>query len=70
MLKSTEHGISTAHKNGYAEQIKFVIAFKLSDPIYIMLHVINVKMPTIAGILTFTSMLKFTLSSVEHEKKL
>ena len=29
---------------------------------------INVKMPTIVGILTFMSMINFMLSSVEHEK--
>ena len=31
---------------------------------------INVKMPTIVGILTFMSMINFMLSSVEHEKVL
>ena len=31
---------------------------------------INVKMPTIVGILTFMSRKKFMLSSVEHEKRL
>ena len=36
--------------------------------VFIML--INVKMPTIVGILTFTSMIKFMLKSVEHKKKL
>ena len=29
---------------------------------------INVKMPTIVGILTFMSKINFVLSSVEHEK--
>ena len=29
---------------------------------------INVKMPTIVGILAFMSRIKFLLSSVEHEK--
>ena len=30
---------------------------------------INVKMPTIVGILTFMSRINFTLSRVEHEKR-
>ena len=42
------------------------LAFKLSDIVFIML--INVKMPTIVGILTFISIINFMLSWVEHEK--
>ena len=38
----------------------------ISDVVFIML--INVKMPTIVGILTFMSMINFMLSSVEKEK--
>ena len=30
---------------------------------------INVKMPTIVGILTFMSIINFVLTEVEHEKK-
>ena len=41
-------------------------ALSLSDVVFIML--INVKMPTIVGILTFMSRIKFMLSRVEHEK--
>ena len=41
-------------------------AFILSDVVFIML--INVKMPTIVGILTFMSRINFMLSWVEHEK--
>ena len=41
-------------------------AFSLSDVVFIML--INVKMPTIVGILTFMSRINFVLSWVEHEK--
>ena len=37
-----------------------------TDSVFIML--INVKMPTIVGILTFMSMTNFMPSSVEHEK--
>ena len=46
---SSEHKISTAHKDLSAE-INIVLSFKLSDVVFIML--INVKMPTIVGILT------------------
>ena len=60
MLKLTEHEISTAHKNFKNRQIKKFIALSLSDVVFIML--INVKMPTIVGILTFMSRIKFVLS--------
>ena len=45
---------------------KDISCLKLSDVILIM--ILNVKMPTIVGILTFRSMINFMLSSVEHEK--
>ena len=45
---------------------KLFFAFKLSDVVFIML--INVKMPTIVGILTFMSKINFMLSSFVHEK--
>ena len=38
----------------------------LSDVVFIML--INIKMPTIVGILTFMSRINFVLSWVEYEK--
>ena len=41
------------------------LAFNLSDDVFIML--INVKMPTIVGILTFISMIQFMLNRVEYE---
>ena len=44
------------------------LALSLSDVAFIML--INVKMPTIYGILTFISRINFVLSRVEHEKSL
>ena len=47
--------------------IKTTFAFKLLDAVLIML--INVKMPTILGILTSMSRINFMLSWVEHEKK-
>ena len=43
-----------------------ILAISLSDVVYIML--INVKMPTSDGILTFMSRISFVLSRVEHEK--
>ena len=45
--------------------MKKFLALSLSD-VFIML--INVKMQTIVGILTFMSWIKFVLSQVEHEK--
>ena len=55
MLNSTEHAISTAHKNKNAKKIMIVLALELSIVVFTML--INVKMPTIVGILTFMSMI-------------
>ena len=51
MLNSTELEVSTAHKS---------LALSLSDIVFIML--INVKMSTIVGILTFMSRINFVLS--------
>ena len=45
---------------------KTFLAFRWSDVVFIML--INIKMPTIVGILTFMSRMNFVLSWVEHEK--
>ena len=42
------------------------LALSLSDAVFIML--INVKMPTTVGILTFMTRINFVLSWVEHEK--
>ena len=41
-------------------KMKNFLAFKLSGIVFIM--VINVKMPTIVGILTFMNMINFMLS--------
>ena len=49
-------------------KIKTFLAFKLSGVVFIML--INVKMPTIVGILTLMSRINFVLSWVEHGKSL
>ena len=46
--------------------MKKFLALSLSDFVIIML--INVKMPTIVGILTFMSRINFLLSCVEHGK--
>ena len=47
-------------------KILFFFALNHSDVVFILL--INVKMPTIIGILTFMSRININLSSVEHEK--
>ena len=59
MLNSNEHGSSTSQEKE--------LALKLLDAVFILL--INVKMPTIVGILTFMSMIKCTLSPVELSMK-
>ena len=61
MLDSTEHEISTAHKNYRKIRTnKEVSSLSLSYVVFIML--INVKMPTIVGILTLMSRINFVLS--------
>ena len=55
-------------KTKMLKNIKLFLALKLSDVVVILK--INVKMPTIVGILTFMSRIKFMLSWVEHEKVL
>ena len=60
MLNSTEHEISTAQTKLKYRQTKKYFALSLSDVVFIML--IYVKMPTIAGILTFMSRINFVLS--------
>ena len=47
-------------KTKIATNKEFFIAVSLTDVVFIML--INVKMPTIVGILTFMSKIKFVLS--------
>ena len=60
VLNSTEHKIATAHKKLKYRKIKTFLALSLSAIVFIML--INVKMPTIAGILTFIIRINFVLS--------
>ena len=55
MLNSTEHEISTAHKTKIPTEVVFIM-------------LINVKIPTIVGILTFMGRINFVLSLVENEK--
>ena len=64
MLNPTEHEIQLLIKTIMLKN-KY-LAFKHSDVVFIML--INIKMPTIVGILTFMGMMNFILSKVEHEK--
>ena len=60
LINSTEHDISTAHKKNKIQISKeSFLDFKLSDVVFTML--INVKMPTIVDILTFMSMIHFSL---------
>ena len=66
MLNSVEHEILNAHKNKNIKKFSF---FSGSDkPRMLFFMLINVKMPTIVGILTFMSRKNFMLNSVEHEK--
>ena len=61
MLNSTEHKISTAHKTKlHVPTNEEVSCLSLSEVEFIML--INVKMPTIVGILVFMSKTNFMLS--------
>ena len=52
MFNSTEHVISTALKTEIPTKMKY-LTLSIFDVVFIML--INVKMPTIVGILTFIS---------------
>ena len=46
-------------------QVRVFLTFNHSDAVFIL--IVNVKMPTIVGILTFMSRINFMLSSVEHK---
>ena len=66
MLNSVEHEILNAHKYKKYQQIQL---FSDSDkPRMQFFLLINVKMPTIVGILTFMSRKNFMLNLVEHKK--
>ena len=66
VLNSAEHGILNAHKYQDIKKFGFFLGSDKSRMLFFPL--INVKMPTIVGILTFMSRKKFMLSWVEHEK--
>ena len=65
MLNSVEHEILNAHKY---ENIKKFSFLQTNRMLFFLL--IDVKMPTIVGILTFMSRKTFMLNLVEHEKSL
>ena len=66
MLNSIEHEILNAHKYKNIKKFGFFLG---SDKLRMLFFpLINVKMPTIVGILTFMSRKNFMLSRVEHEK--
>ena len=65
MLNSFEHEILNAHN--YKNIKKFDILGP-DKPRMLIFLLINVKMPTIVGILTFMSRNNFILSLVEREK--
>ena len=60
VFNSTEHESSTAHKKTKTPTNKETSCLSRSSVIFIML--INVKMPTIVGILIFMSKMNFVLS--------
>ena len=60
MLHSIEHGISHAHKCKNIEKFSFFSGSDQSRMLFFLL--INVKMPTIVGILTFMHRKNFMLS--------
>ena len=66
MLNSIGHEILNAHKYKNIKKFSF-FQTQISRECYFC-PLINVKMPTIVGILTFMSRKKFMLSRVEHEK--
>ena len=65
MLNSCEHEILKAHKYKNIKKLGFLGSDKPRMPFFLLM---NVKMPTIVGILTFMSRKNFMVSWVEHEK--
>ena len=66
ILNSVEHEILNAYKY---ETVKKFSIFSGSDKLRMLFFLlINVKMPTIVGILTFLSRKFFMLNCIEHEK--
>ena len=64
MLSSADHEISYVHM--YKNTKKFIIFSGSDKPRMLFFLLINVKMPTIVGILTFMSRKNFMLSSDER----
>ena len=65
-LNSAEHEILTAHEYWNSQNQWKLQVWITKSQSFILL--INVKMPTIVGILTFMSRINFDLSWVEHDK--
>ena len=63
MLNSVEHEILNAHNYKNIKKFSFFSSDKLRSLFFLL---INVKMPTTVGILTFMSKKNCMLSSVEH----
>ena len=71
MLNWVEHEILNAHKYTNIKKFGLYFIFGLDKPrMNAIFSAINVKMPTIVGIVTFMSMKNSMLSLVEHEKVL
>ena len=66
MLNSIEHKILNAHK--YENIKKFTIFSGSDKPRMLFFLFINVKMPTIVGILTFMSRKNFMLRAQQEKK--
>ena len=66
MLNSIDHEILNAHK--YKNIKKFGFFLGSGKPRMLFFPLINVKMPTVVGILTCMSRKSFMLSWVEHKK--
>ena len=67
MLNSTEHENSTVLKIK-TKMLQKIIFFFYFRRYVVFIMLINVKMPTYVGILTFMSMINLILGRVEHEK--
>ena len=65
MLNSAEHEIRNAHMH---KNTLFSFFKGPDEPRMLLFLLINVKMPTIVGLLTVMSRKNFMLSSVEHGK--
>ena len=68
MLNSVEHEILHAHKYKNIKKFGFFLGSDKPRIRVLFFPLINIKMPTIVGILTFMSRKNFMLSLVEHEK--